>query len=215
MRKLTRNTLAATAVMVTGLGLMSTPAYAADPWTVSPGGAISGTNLGPLTAIDMTTGAAIVCDSSTASGSSKSGSNLPGAGIAQLDSVSFSTPGNPNDWCTGPVGIVVQVTATGTPWQFNAQDYDGAGVTTGTLTGVQASIHGSDECDATVAGSGSDTGTIDGTYDNSDGTLRVSGGNLEVKTVDADCDPSLINAGDQVLLDGAYQVSPLQMITHP
>lgn len=79
MRKLTRNTLAATAVMVTGLGLMSTPAYAADPWTVSPGGAISGTNLGPLTAIDMTTGAAIVCDSSTASGSSKSGSNLPGA----------------------------------------------------------------------------------------------------------------------------------------
>ncbi|WP_329522090.1 hypothetical protein [Spirillospora sp. NBC_01491] len=214
MRKITRNTLTATAVITAGLGLTALPAHAVDPWTVTPGGAITGNQTRPLVATDTTTGANIVCTVSTASGTAASGSGLPGAGIAQLSSVAFSTPGNPSSWCTGPVGIVVKVTATGLPWSFNAATYAG-GVTTGTLTGVKSTIHGSDECDATVAGPGTSAGTISGTYTNSTATLAVSGGNLEVKTADADCDPALINVGDKITLTGAYKVNPALTITHP
>ncbi|TDD76558.1 hypothetical protein E1293_27000 [Actinomadura darangshiensis] len=216
MRKLTRNALTVTAVAASAIALTSVPASAAGTWTVSPGGNISGSNTRPLTAVDTTTGSPVVCDVSTATGTAQSGSGLSGDGIASLTDVQFSTPGNPNDWCTGPVGIVVQVTATNLPWTFNAASYDSAsGVTSGSLTGVSATIHGSDECDASITGPGGAPGTIEGSYTNGANTLGVTGGNLEVTTVDADCDPSLIGVGDQVVLDGEYTVTPGQTITSP
>ncbi|TDE34057.1 hypothetical protein [Actinomadura sp. 6K520] len=216
MRKFTRKAMATTAAAATTLALAAVPASAAGTWTVSPGGTVSGVNTVALQAVDLSTGAPVICNVSTASGTAQSGSGLSGAGIAQLDSVSFSTPGNPNNWCTGPVGIVVKVTATNLPWTFNAHSYDAAtGVTSGELTGIKAEIHGSDECDATITGPGGAGGTITGTHTNGSSTLDVSGNTLEVATADADCDPSLINEGDQVALIGQYALSPGQTITSP
>lgn len=215
MRKLTRNGLAISAAMAASIALTAAPAHADITFTVTPGGSITGTNSGALTAIDTTTGASVVCEQSTAAGSARSGD---GNGLATLSSVTFATAGNPNNWCTGPIGIVVQVTAQNFPWTLNATSYDGSaagGTTSGNLTGVRASIHGSDECDATIGGPSGGVGTIEGTYTNDDNTLRVTGGNLEVQTADAQCDPELINVGDQIVLDGAYVVNPAQIITSP
>ncbi|WP_067826219.1 hypothetical protein [Actinomadura kijaniata] len=213
MRKLTRNVLTAGAATVVALGVTSTPAWAAT-WTVSGGTSITGTNTTSLIAKDTATGATVNCSKSTASGTAVNGTGLSGTGLASLNSVAFSTPTNPNGWCSGPAGIVVQVTATGLPWKFNGTSYS-AGVTTGTLTGVKATIHGSDECDATITGPSGGPGTISGTYTNSTGVLSVSGGNLRVATVDADCDPTLINAGDPITLSGKYKISPILTVTSP
>lgn len=207
MRKFTRKALTAGAVAATTVALTAVPASAAGTWTISPAGGISGFNTQNVGALDLNTGAAVSCDTSEATGNvPTAGSGLSGDGIAQLTGVTFSNSGGP---CPATGGILVTLTTSGFPWQFNAQSYDSStGVTSGTLTGVTSSLHGSDECDATVGGPGGGAGTISGSYDNNTGLLSVSGNNLEVLTADADCDPNLINVGDQIQLIGQYGVAP-------
>ncbi|MFC6882694.1 MULTISPECIES: hypothetical protein [Actinomadura] len=215
MRKLMRNTLTAGAAMAAVVGITALPAHADVTWSVSGGTSITGTNVGTLTAKDVTTGAAVTCTQATATGTALNGTGLPGNGLATLTGATFATPGNPNNWCSGPAGIVIRITADNLPnWKFNAVTPTATGAT-GTLTGVKATIHGSDECDATITGPGGGAGTINGSYTNSSGELAVSGGNLEVATADDDCDPTLINATDKVTLNGKYKINPILTITSP
>lgn len=226
MRKFARKALTAGAVAATAMALTALPASATPAtWTVTPGGAITGTGVS-LHALDLTTGAVMNCSTSSASGTAQSGSGLSGTGIATLSSVSFgATPFSHDDngdgtnenhiGCPATGGIIVEITATGLPWTFNASSYDGSDVTTGTLTGVGATIHGSDFCDAVITGPGGTPGTISGSYSNSAGELSVSGNNLEVHSVDADCDPGLIQQGDTIMLAGSYEVGPWLTITSP
>jgi hypothetical protein len=209
MRKFTRNALTAGAVAATTIALTAAPALADDGWTINPSGGISGFNTQNLGALDLTTHAVVSCNESTATGNVPVGGSVAsGTGIAELTGVTFSNNGGA---CPATGGIFVQITtsaSSASPWHFNAVSYNSSThVTTGTLTGVSASIHGSDGCDATVGGPGGGTGTINGTFDNDDQLLNVSGNNLEVLTADADCDVNLIGVGDQIQLSGQYIVA--------
>ncbi|MFC5185227.1 hypothetical protein [Actinomadura harenae] len=219
MRKLTRNTIIGGAVAVAALGLTSIPASAVTGVDISATGAvapsnpISGVNSGNVTAKDNSTGAAITCSKGTAAGTSQIGVNLPLAGVATVSSLALSSPANPSGWCSGPAGITVQVTTSGFPYTMNVTGVTNAsGVTPGTLTGIKASIVGSDNCHATVSGPGGAGGTISGSYSNTSHALTTGGtgstSNLTVQTVDANCDPTLINAGDSISLNGSFTVTP-------
>ena len=81
--------------------------------------------------------------------------------------------------------------------------------------GVSLAIHGSDECDATVKGPGGSLGTVDASYDGASGVLTLSGGDLEIAAVDAECDPVLINAGDPLPVSGRFHSAPGHVITSP
>lgn len=226
MRKLTRNSIIGGAVAVAALGLTTAPAQAVTgvdisaPGAVAPSNPITGTNTANVTAKDNSTGAAITCSKGTAAGTSKIGTNLPLAGVATVSSLSLSSPANPSGWCSGPAGITVQVTTSGFPYTMNVTGVTNAsGVTPGTLTGITASILGSDNCHATVSGPGGAGGTISGSYSNVTHALSTGGtgstSNLTVQTADANCDPTLINVGDSISLNGSFLVTPSAPATGP
>ncbi|TDC63376.1 hypothetical protein E1200_22485 [Actinomadura sp. GC306] len=186
--------------------------YQINTWTVTPGGSITAINIQPLQTLNPNTGVAVVCPISSANGTLQSGGGLQGAQIGQLSSVSTSG-------CAA-IGVAsTSVTATGLPWHLNAVSYDGlTGVTTGTLTGVEATvtINVSPPCTVTVGGPGGGPGTINGTFTNSTDVLAVSGGNLEVQTaVPGFGCIGLANPGDPIVIAGQYQVTPGQTITSP
>ncbi|RFU43219.1 hypothetical protein DZF91_02330 [Actinomadura logoneensis] len=227
MRKLTRNTIIGGSVAVAALGLTALPAAAAPTSvTITAAGssgssvAISGINSGNVTAKDTSTGAAITCTKGTASGTSKLGTGLPLTAVASVTSVSLSSPANAGGWCSGPAGLTIQVTAnTSTPWTLDVTGVTSGGVTAGKLNGVKASIVGSDNCHATVTANGvvnGPGGSVTGSYNNSTHALTTGGtgttSNLKVATVDANCDPTLINAGDSVSLNGTFVITPALVV---
>jgi hypothetical protein len=195
---------AATAAVI---GLSAAPAFAATTWTVSPGGAITGKS-GTTTLKDTTTGNSLSCKSSATSATLKSGSGLSGTGLGSITKVTFAT-------CTGPLGLTFTVTSNDLPWKLNATSYDSTtGVTTGTITGIDATLSGP-SCSAEVDGTsaGSHTGKVKGTYTNSTGKLKIlaSGGNLHIYDVSG-C-AGLINSGDASTFTATYTVTPKQTIT--
>ncbi|HTZ44261.1 MAG TPA: hypothetical protein VMB79_10385 [Jatrophihabitans sp.] len=143
-------------------------AYAAT-WTVSAGSLTSGTTTytaatptGTSSApaikfVDTTDGVTLQCLKATANGSAALGSGLSGTPLATIAGSTFTT-------CTGPLGISLTVTQSGT-WNLNGSSYSG-GVTQGYVSNVTANISGT--CSFSV------TGAADGTYTNSNGTLDMS-----------------------------------------
>ena len=120
-------------------------------------------------------------------------------GVAAISSVTWTS-------CSGPLGITFAVTAQGLPWAVHATSYS-AGVTTGTLTGVQAHISGLG-CTADFGGATSgSTATLDVSYSNATHTLSVSGGDLHAYNVSGTC-LGLINANDPASYTGDYVVTP-------
>jgi len=195
---------AATAAVI---GLSAAPAFAATTWTVSPGGAITAKS-GKTTLTDTTTDTVLTCKSSSTSATLKSGSGLKGAGLGSITAVTFKT-------CTGPLSLTFTVTTNALPWKLNAKSYNSTtGVTTGTITGIDATLSGAD-CSATVDGTaaGADNGEVKATYTNSTGKLKVktTGGNLHIYDVSG-C-AGLIADGDATTFSATYTVSPIQTIT--
>src|SRR5947209_5086566 len=95
-------TSAATAAVI---GMAAAPAFAtAATWTVKPGGATTA-KAGKTTVTDVTAGQSVTCTSSTAKGSFKKGSGLPGAGIGTITSLTLSG-------CS-VLGMNISVTITG------------------------------------------------------------------------------------------------------
>ncbi|WP_335982679.1 hypothetical protein [Streptomyces sp. CA2R106] len=195
------------AAFAAALGLAISPASAAGTWTVTGGGAFTGTSTNTVLK-DTATGTTLTCKTSTATGTAANTTGASGTGIASIASVAWTS-------CSGPLGITFTVTADGTPWALNAVSYSG-GVTTGTLTGVKAHISGLG-CTATFAGASSTTAaTLDVTYTNSTHDLKVLGtGNLHAYNVSGTC-LGLINSGDATTYSGDYTVSPTTLqITSP
>ncbi|MFI0404611.1 hypothetical protein [Actinomadura sp. 3N508] len=218
MRKLIRTYLAAAAVAAAGVGLTAAPAHADATWTVVNGGSITASNTGNVIAENLTTGAVVTCTDSTANATvpNKAGGANP---LGSVTGVTFATPANPDGWCDGPGGLFVHLIPENLPWTLEGTTYT-APETIGRLTGVKARLEADDGCVATITGPGGGTGTVDGKYNNSTANLTVLGGtsnNLEVATVNAFCDPLLINPGDKVKLDGTYHVnqSPAPQISSP
>ncbi|WUI01101.1 hypothetical protein OHR68_04580 [Spirillospora sp. NBC_00431] len=217
MRKLIRNSLTAAVVTGTAVSLAAAPASAAT-WTVQNGGAKTfqkgSTN---LIAEDIETGAVVTCDVVTGNATLDNGvsDNNP---LATVDAIAFHhTDNGTGGPCNGPGGLLVEIQAGTLPWGLRGVSQSG-GVTTGYLTGVTAHIVGSDGCEADITGPGGGGGTVDGTYDNADGSLNLLSGtsnNLEVTGTNGLCDPILINVGDHIRLDGEVVVdgSPKPIIT--
>lgn len=214
MRKIVRNALTATAAVAATAALTTVPASAAPAtWTVTPGGNITGANTQPLRALNTDKGVAAVCPVSTAAGTLKSGPGLDGNGIASLTSVAATG-------CVTTGGLATVITPTGTPWTFNALNYDGSDVVEGELTGVQATavIGNPAQCTVTVGAPGGGGATITGTYTNSTDRLAVSGSNLVVLTATGAGCGSLASPGDSITLGGEYGLTGAnadQTITSP
>jgi hypothetical protein len=182
---------------------------AAESWTVTPGGAITGTS-GQAVLQDEDTGSSIICTRSTTAGSLKSGNGLPGAGIGSLTSVSFSD-------CAGPTGLtfVIQTSASKqNPWRLNAKSYAPAsGQTNGTITNIMATLT-SQQCSATLAGPAASTpGTAEVTYTNRSNQLQLlsrSGGTIHIWNVSG-CS-GLFDNGDTMYCKIVYKIQPRQTI---
>jgi hypothetical protein len=208
IRKRTGSVLVLGAVTAAMIGMAAAPAIGATAttWTVKPGGAITA-KAGKTTLKDTNTGSTLSCASSSGKGSVKKGSGLSGAGIGSITALSFST-------CTGPLGLTFTVKTTGFPWKLNAVSFK-SGVTTGTITGIHATLTGP-SCSAKVAGAtASAAGKVAATYTNSTGKLatKTTGGNLHVWNVSG-C-AGLIHSGDATTFSGSYAISPKQTITSP
>ena len=109
------------AVLVAALGVPA--ALAAGTWTIQPGGGVQAMSSGRFIFTDTTSGTVTECVSSTASGTLRSGSGLPGAHVGALSAVSFVD-------CLGPgvpaVLIHVPLQAAGLPWHVNFSSYNAA-----------------------------------------------------------------------------------------
>ncbi|WP_329236240.1 hypothetical protein OG417_31500 [Actinoallomurus sp. NBC_01490] len=203
MRKIATTALLTAAAAATAISLSSSPALADSTWTIGPEAsgpvdfaADSTTN---LVLTDNNTGTKLTCTSSSGSGDAQYGSGQSGTDLANVESLDFAS-------CSGPAGITFTVQTTGFPWALNADSYDGAGTTTGSISGVVAHLSGP-LCSADVAGS------VPMTYSN-DGTLSATGGAGLTITNVSGC-LGLINNNDTSGFVGSYAVDPAVTITSP
>jgi hypothetical protein len=208
MWKRSHSVLLATAAAAITIGLGAAQATAAT-WTAKPGGNITGTS-GTTTLKDTSTGSVLTCTSSKATGTVKSGTGLAGAGLASIKTATFTN-------CTGPLGLTFTVQSGHLPWKLNAVSYNsGTGTTTGTITGIHATLTGSG-CSAIVDGTGAtaNNGKVTGTYTNSTHKLKIltTGGNLHIYNV-VGC-AGLIHSGDASTYTATYAITPGQTITSP
>lgn len=189
-----------------GSAIAATNAKVAATWTVKPGGAITA-KAGKTTLKDTKTGTVLTCASSSGKGSVKKGSGLSGSGIGSITALGFSN-------CTGPLGLTFTVHTTHFPWHLNAVSF-ASGVTTGTITGIHATLSGP-ACSAVVDGTGAsaNNGKVTAKYSNGTGKLTTTGaGNLHLYKVSG-C-AGLVHSGDGSSFKGSYTISPHQTITSP
>jgi hypothetical protein len=207
MWKRSGSILLASVAAAATVGLGAGQAFAAGGWSVSPGGSITG-KAGTTTLKDTSTGTVLSCTSAKAAGTAKKGKGLSGNGIASIKSASFSN-------CKGPLSLTFTVKTAHLPWSLNAKSYK-SGVTTGSLTGIHATLNGSG-CTATVDGTSAtaNNGMVTGTYSNKTHELKIlgTGGNLHIYNVKG-CF-GLVHSGDKSSFTGTYKITPAQTITGP
>ncbi|MFI0447274.1 hypothetical protein [Actinomadura sp. 6N118] len=225
MRKLLRTSVLATAATATVLSLAVVPSASAEDatWTSTPGGAVTGTNVGNLIGRNVTRGAIVSCSDAEASGTVKSGSGLDGTGIASVDTLRFGGYTGDPEICEGPSGLAVQIVVNDLPLELDAVSYNPTtGVTTGALTnadagGITGKLIGLDDgCEADFVGANGQPGAIPGTFTNStDRLATTSGGNLVATNVNGNCPSNFIQNGDVVALEGTFQLNSDQTLTSP
>ncbi|MGH3376305.1 MAG: hypothetical protein ACRDP6_16345 [Actinoallomurus sp.] len=206
MRKFVGSSLLVGAAAVGAIALSATSASAAGTWTVSNGGSFTGTSTS-IAFKDVTTNQPFNCTSSSAPGSAPNGTGLSGTAIATLSNGTFSG-------CTGNLGSTG--TATLSSGNLNAVSYNAAtGVTTGTITGLNATLVIHDllgTCNAAVSGE------VDNVTYNNNGTLTVTADTtpkLVIATATGSGCAGLINANDVTTFAATYSVSPVINITSP
>lgn len=215
MRKLTRRVLTAIAVAATTVALTTVPASAA-PLTISPGGPFTGINSGPV-GIFLIRGA-VVCQQSTITG-------IAGPVDFQFNNVTFSTPGNPNNWCGGSGFGHVEVTPLALPWELNVMGATTGGVTPVRLEGVKIQLNiPSIGCTAVVAGPGGSGGYIAGEHTNPAApgdpsrlslqpTAPTNLGVTDIPSGPGSCPAILLQLGDKVAIAATYDLTPGQTIS--
>src|SRR5262249_6656019 len=184
----------------------SSNARVAAHWSARPGRAVMA-KAGKTTLTDKNTGSQLSCTSSSGKATIKKGKGLSGNGIGSITTLSFTH-------CTGPLSLTFTVHTTHFPWHLNAKSFAG-GVTTGTITGIHATLTGP-SCSAVVDGTGAsaNNGSGEAKYSNGTGKRTTTGaGNLHVYNVRG-C-AGLINSGDGSSFKGSYTISPKQTITSP
>ncbi|MEO3765618.1 hypothetical protein [Streptomyces sp. B5E4] len=188
-----------------GFTVSSASATAQATWTVSPGGPFTAHSGNTQLAVPN---AVLTCTDSDADGTLKSGSGLDGAGIGDIDNLTFTN-------CS-VAGILFTVdTSSALPWKLNVTgpDPNNANRVLGSISGIVAKIADPDGiCTATFAGPSGPTapGTVTGYYDNGTDQLVIQDGNLTAHN--ANC-LGIINNGDHAAFTGNYDVTPAQSIT--
>ena len=211
-KRLTAAILGSGAVaLAVGLGattaMASTSTAPKATWTITPGGAVTGSS-GKTILKDKVTGTTLSCTSSAAQATLKSGSGQTNP-IGKITSVTFSN-------CTGPGGLVFTATTSASPtnpYPLTASSY-ASGVTHGSVSNIKASISGTG-CSATVGGTtATSTGKVGVSYTNSTAILKTSGGNLHIWNVSSGC-LGLAHNGDPATLKGNVTITPGLTITSP
>jgi|SRR5215472_8631299 len=186
-------------------------AVAAVPtWSVRPGGVATAKSGVTILKDGKAPHTQLKCASSTTKVTLKKGHHLAGAGLGTITVATFTK-------CTGPLGITFTVKSNHLPWHLNAVSYNKlTQVTTGTITGVHATLSGPG-CSAAVDGTGAtkNNGMVKATYSNKTHKLTVlpTGGNLHIYKV-AGCF-GLIHNNDPSVYTAVYTVVPAQIITSP
>jgi hypothetical protein len=198
------------AALAMALGAASAPLATSSGWSVSPGGSFTGKQSGIVTIADTVTGESVVCTTTAVTGHLKKGTDLAGAGIGSLKSLSLTG-------CATAGGLAFTVTAGALPWSLNAVKYLAAKVTTdGTLTGMHLTLAATG-CSATIDGTSAtgDNGSVVIHIHNSPSKLKfeAAGATLHVY-VSSGCTGVFAN-GDAVTVDNAYLVSPAQTVIGP
>ena len=192
-------------VLAAVLGAATAPA--ATTWTVRPGGPVSMVS-GKFGLKDTTTGSVLTCQSSALSGTLKSGSGLAGTGIGSVPAVSFTN-------CTSPLGFRFILQPRDLPWHVNFSSYNAAtGVVKTSISHLQIGLSFPD-CTAVIdgtSGTASD-GTIESSYSNGTGVLRVTGDDLHIYRVHGCL--GIITNGNPVAVSATYTMSPKQAVTSP
>lgn len=208
MRKITTATVVATSAAAFALVLGSSAYAATFTVNVTNGGNATATNSGNLTITDTGTGNTVTCTASTGSGSVPN-ATIPSANppvqVGTITSISFGG-------CSGSgftFTVTPNISATN-PWNVSVTGTTSGGVTPGSIGGI--SVHASAagglctlDIDGT-GGAGSHTGTANGSYTNSTGSLAATGsGSLRILNVSGGCF-GLARSGDTATLNGAYTV---------
>ncbi|MEO3784688.1 hypothetical protein ABGB12_15230 [Actinocorallia sp. B10E7] len=170
-------------------------------WTVSTTGAVSATS----SSITFSTPSVTAnCTSGTATG------NIPNASGGQHDPV--ATLAVATSGCTG-AGLSFTLTPNTSKgaWELYATAPTAGGITPGAITGV--SVKGTalgGACTVQADGPGganSQTGQIEGSYDNSTGIIHATGSsNIKIKSVSWGCF-GVISVGQSASLSGDFTIS--------
>jgi hypothetical protein len=195
------------AVLVAALAVPAALAEAiAGTWTVHPGGTITAMS-GPVTVSDTVTGP-FRCVSSTASGTLKSGSGLPGSHAGSLSAISFVN-------CSNAGGQRFALHPAGLPWHVNFSSYK-SGVVTGTISHMHINLT-TTQCRALIDGTAATAsdGKVAFTYADSTGRLKLltTGGNLHLYHV-MGCF-GVLHDSDPVTVSTIFTLSPRQTFTSP
>lgn len=218
MRRITRTSaFSAAALLAVAAGVTATNASAAPQaqWTVTNPAADDKFTAAPVPGVtavlsNANTGAQLVCTTYAAGGTAADGVRASGTGLALIQSTTFGTSASP---CTGPLGS--RWTArNNAPMSLNGTSYS-AGVSKGTITGIDITLTGSSllgSCTAKVTGSANT-----GTYTNSTGVLDIQADAtpaLTISGVTGNC-AGLLNNGDKAKYTAKYKVTPVITVTSP
>jgi hypothetical protein len=207
------------AILAATLGVPAASAVAtAKTWTVHPGGGVKAMS-GKVAIADTATGSTITCLSSTASGTLRIGSGLPGAGAGSLSAVSFATCAYR---ASSTLLVIFFLHSDALPWQVNLASYNAAkGVVRGTVSHLAIPLSDSASsggCHARIDGTSASAGDGQVTFRYTDGTgllsVLTTGGNLHLYGVSRGC-LGIFHDGDPVTLSATYTLSPKQAITSP
>ena len=228
----TTGLLAIPALMVAAAALLAVPAQAATTFTVSPGGAWSGTQASDSSVgiRDAVSNQVTLCSGLAVAGSFKSGKGLSGTGIGALTNIAFTG-------CkVEGVAVTVTVhTSAANPAPINlTQEFPvGSTVFTGQATNISLTLDDARGCHAVVGAkilSGGGPGFAGVDYRSSDHRLSfaAAGKGLFVQSATPQCNSgtyagldvkqfdriSLGGFGDSILNSSAI-ISPAQKISSP
>lgn len=223
--------LATSACVVAAAALLAAPAQAATTFTVSPGGAWSGTRAADSTVgiRDAVSNQVTLCTGLSVAGSFKSGTGLSGTNIGALTNIAFTG-------CKVE-GVVVTATihtSTANPAPINLTDEFPVGSTAffGQATNISLTLDDANGCHVEVGAktlNGGGPGFTGIQYRSSDHRLSFAAGGkgLFVQTVTPQCSSepeglemhvferiSLGGFGDGITASSVF-VSPAQTITSP
>jgi hypothetical protein len=223
--------LAAPALAVAAAAILAAPAQAATTFTVSPGGAWSGTQAADSTVgiRDAVSNQVILCSGLSVAGSFKSGSGLSGTNIGALTSIAFTG-------CKAE-GVAVTITvhtspANPAPISLTGVSPSDPAVVTGQATNVSLTLDDANGCHAVVGAkalSGGGPGFTGIAYRSTDARLSFAAGGkgLFVQSATPQCDTGtagldvkqfdridLGGFGDSIA-DSSAIISPAQTISSP